>query len=376
MKKTIYLLAAVAIYLLQSCSKSPDHPGYPSFDDQLLLSKVTGSNTKAPGYSFTISWNRFEFTRPAGADSFIYYAAYDYENSHSHLSPFKSESFGNGGKWDFTYKGFLPSTVIDNSTPGLDQGYWKFYYNNKHQIIKTGLAFKNAEEPTEFEFYGYDDYGNLTDLWFGNYVDTPRWKQTYKYDLAGNLTEWELLFPTGYKNANALAGAKVFASLANSMTGKKNINPQLALMMKKVSTGAYEFNRSGKGLAKPKASHLFGDSNVIYQNYITGQITTDGRYNPYYQRGDILFYITSRYYSADISTSYAQLSRSNILSVSNKMNPDFGDLPAMVSSYSYVYNRKGYPVTSQEVTADPGGIWFGANIGYVQNRAYEYISCH
>ena len=374
MKTKINFLLAVFtnVILLQSCLK--DHgPIIRPTDDRLLLSKVTGTNK-------FVKWNSFEFS-PFNGDTSHYGALYSYGNEHfgfEDLQPIQEISFpNNGGNWTFTYPNHLPDKVIDNSAPGKDQGYWKFYFNSKGQIIKTGLAFKNASEPTEFEFYEYDEHNNLTAYVYGTNVDTPYYKNVYKYDAAGNLTQWQYLFFDHYKNADALTNQRIFSALANSPETEKAVGKPMAAIMKKAVTLSRERNASVKNTFLKTPPTTLGDSNVIYLTYITSAITNDGKINPYHQQDRILFFITSRNYSADISAQYRELQKSNPVTVTYTVNPDLVTSAPLISNYTYTYNKNGYPVTSHEDTSgdDITSFWYGLP-SYTQDRQYEYINNH
>ena len=317
--KINFLLAALTIViLLQSCLKD-NGPVIRPPDDRLLLSKVTGTNK-------FVKWNSFEFG-PFNGDTAPYAVLYSYGNEHfgfEHLMPIQEISFpNNGGNWTFTYPNHLPDKVIDNSAPGKDQGYWKFYFNTKGQIIKTGLAFKNASEPTQFEFYEYDEHNNLAAYVYGVNVDTPYYKVVYKYDAAGNLTQWQYLFSNGYKDADAQTNQRFFSALANSPATEKAVGNPTAVIMKKAATLSRERNASAKNTFFKASPSTLGDSNVIYVAYITAAITNDGKINPYHQQDRILFFITNRYYSSEINAQYRDLQKSNPVTVTYTVNPDF-----------------------------------------------------
>jgi hypothetical protein len=371
--KINFLLAALTnVILLQSCLK--DHgPVIRPSDDRLLLSKVTGTNK-------FVKWNSFEFG-PFNGDTAHYAASYSYGNEHfgfEDLRPIQEISFpNNGGNWTFTYSNHLPDKVIDNSAPGKDQGYWKFYFNTKGQIIKTGLAFKNAAEPTQFEFYEYDEHNNLAAYVYGANVDTPYYKVVYKYDAAGNLTQWQYLFSNGYKDADAQTNQRIFSSLANSPATEKAVGKPMAVIMKKAATLSRERNASAKNAFFKTPPTTLGDSNVIYLTYITVAITNDGKINPYHQQDRILFFITNRYYSSELNAQYRELQKSNPVTVTYTVNPDLVTSAPIVSNYTYTYNTRGYPVTSHEATSgDDITPFWSALPAYTQDRQYEYINNH
>jgi hypothetical protein len=387
MKEWLPAIFALA-FMLQSCVKNSPIIGNPFKDDKLLLSKVTGKDT---GFAF----NFFEYTRDSVPDGnravWDYSAIYSYGSGRQAwggYKPMQEVSFANGGSyflpaspggsWNITYNNNgLPDKIIDNSIPGVDQGYWQLYYNNKLQVIKTGFAFSTSAGPTEFEFYGYDDHDNLTDLVYGKYVDTPFYKLTFSYDEQDNLIQWQYLFTNGYVNSAANTNSlQSVSSVANLPKSKGLMSSPIFEAIKKFATNSG--NNGKQNLPadlsfKIPPTRLVGDSNVIYENYITSTITNDGKINPYHQQGRLLFYISSRNYSADITANFSQLQKSNPVSIQYIQNPDFGPADPMTSNYAYTYNILGYPVTIHEATSDPSGIWFGSNFSYTQNRQIEYI---
>jgi hypothetical protein len=370
-------------FVFQSCLKNAPILSNPFKDDKLLLSKVTGKN-------IPIAWNFFEYTRDSVPDGnkvvWDYSAIYSYGSGRQawdDYKPLQQVSFVNGGSytlpappggsWNITYNNNgLPDKIIDNSIPGVDQGYWQLYYNNKLQVIKTGFAFSTSAGPTEFEFYGYDDHNNLTDLVYGNTVDTPFFKLTFNYDVQDNLTQWQFLFPNGYANADASLSQQVFPSLANASASEAALSKPIAAMMRNFIAKNKTLNSASKNLSfEIPPTNLTGDSNVIYQNYFTANITNDGKINPYRQQGRLLYFISSRNYTGDLNAFFWELQKSNPVSMVVTENPDFGTFTPRTSNYSYTYNKQCYPITSHEATTDPDGVWFP--LDYTQDRQIEYI---
>lgn len=373
--KINFLIAACTIIiLLQSCLKEGHPYSYPITEDKLLLSKVTGHN-------LNIAWNNFEFTRNATTSLYDYYTTYSYKKEYFGSDDFKAlqqVAFQNTGSWDFTYQNYLPYKTIDHSTPALDQGYWKYYYNNKGQLIKTGLAFISTAEPTEFEFYGYDDHNNLTDLVFGPAVDTALFKITYTYDANDNLIQWNYLYPIGYTNAAPEIGQRIFSSLANSPKADAVMGKNRAEMFRKLMAKVTTREIASKNSSfKIPPTRLTGDSDVIYLRFFIAIITNDGKVNPYHQQGGILFYSANREYTIDLNAFYCPLQKSNPLKTELTIDPSigYGDLPPMTLNFTYTYNRQGYPVTSHVDASDPTGIW-SPRTSYTEDRQFEYISNH
>ncbi len=349
--------------LLQSCIKDP-HDYNPFEDDKLLLSKVTGVNDG-------ITFNTFEYTRRPGNRFSDYYASYAYSNERYGWVNYKAMqqvSYANGGVWNFSYSDRWLDKIMDHSIPGRDLGYWKLYYNSKGQVIKTGLAFSEAADPTEFEFYEYDSHNNLVSLVYGTYVDTPVFKQTYIYDNRGNLTQWEAFFPIGYQNLDQKSSNRIFSSLAASPETERALGTRRVELFKQILQKHSADNSSFLRTADRRAP---GDSNVLYQNWFIAKVTSDGKTNPYNQQGGLLFFPGNRLHSSDLNANYWALQKSNPLLVQYTASPDFGGL-TMTSTFTYTYNNQGYPITSHEDFMDQG-VWWGSEFSYTQDRQYEYI---
>lgn len=368
-------------FILQSCVKNQPIINNPFGEDKLLLSKVTGTNVP-------IAWNFFEFTRDSvNKTVWDYSAIYSYGSGRQiwgDYKPMQQVSFVNGGSytlpappggsWDITYKNSLPDEIIDHSIPGVDQGYWKLYYNEKGQVIKTGFAFSTSAGPTEFEFYGYDDHNNLTDLVYGKYVDTPFYKMTYSYDNEGNLTQWQMLFPNGYTNSSSAAATDFYSAVSGLPKASGSTQRPIAEALKKFaerrSNGKQDLSINNYQLKIPPTK-LLGDSNVVYELFLTANITNDGKINPFHEEGRLLFFISSRNYTIDLNAYFLQLEKSNPTYIEYSYPPDFGPFRPRISNYTYTYNKLGYPVTSHEATTDPDDVWFP--VDYTQDRQIEYI---
>lgn len=363
MKKTIYswLIATIVFaFIFQSCVKNTPILSNPFKDDKLLLSKVTGTNNP-------ISWNSFEYTRDPTLPVWDYLATYAYSNEHvgvENLKPLQKVGFQNGGTWDLAYNNLFPYQIIDHSVPGVDQGYWQLYYNDKGQVVKTGLAFSTSAGPTQFEFYEYDVRGNLTSLIYGTHPDTPYFKYTYEYDERDNLDHWEWWFPNGYSSSAESTVTRNAKYNSSTYPGYSILSNAHKVMQSGNKAVAQSFN-NGSSKNAP-------DSNVIYQLYVSIKITSDGRINPFHQQGGLLFYPGDRLYSGDINAYYLDLLKSNPLKVEWILNPDFG-VDTAVSIFSYTYNQLGYPVTRHEEFNDPTDYIFGFGRPYVQDRQIEYI---
>jgi len=369
--KIKFILATLLlIVVLQGCVKD-NNPVIRMQDDKLLLSKVSGENISA-------SWNNFDFTYDPALKAWDYLESYSYGSEHfgwGNYKPIEAVGFHNTGSWNFTYQNHVPDEIVDNSSPGKDQGYWKFYFNEKGQIIKTGLAFSVTAEPTQFEFYGYDDHGNLTDLVYGKEVDTPYFKVSYVYDNQDNLTQWQLLFPNGYTNTAATTGWTIFSSIANSSQAEKAMGKPVNEMFRHFIAKMKDGNPSAKNtFFKISPTRLTGDSNVIYQNYFTVSLTNDGKINPYHQQGGILFYVANRLYTIDLNDYFWPLQKSNTTRYEADLNPDFGVFRPKVSTFTYTYSKNGYPLTRHEEATDPDDVWFP--VDYTADRQFQYISNH
>jgi hypothetical protein len=354
----IWLYAITGLtFLLQSCVKDQGH----FTDDKLLLSKVTGNSTYVPIY--------FQYDKQGN-----YLVNYTYGSEHfgwDNCKPLKQIRFINTGTWDFTYNNFLPEKTFDYSAPGRDQGYWKYYYNNKGLLIKTGLAFKTAAEPTQFEFYEYDDHLNITNLIYGTSVDTPFFKCIYKYNTGGDLTTFEYYYPISYSKNEATPIKNIYepngGSSLNMMSGTGKT--KLAEMITKLNQ-RYSISHNLLDNAMAKNSSPGADSNVVYALLFTIRITNDAMFNPFAQQGRLLFYQTNRNAELYWNDFFIPLLKSNPLTVEFEQSPDIGGLKS-TQTFTYTYNNKGYPVTIHEEQNDPD---FASFIGsYTQDKQIEYI---
>lgn len=353
MKKINSLIATIIlIFLLSGCTK--DHPVPPVPDDKLLLAKVTGHST--------YSLNPYEYDAAGN-----YLNNYTYNNDH--LTSLKQIAFINLGTWDFQYTNLLPDRAIDNSKPGLDQGYWKFYFNDKGNIEKTGLAFKTTGQPVEYEFYDYDNRGNLISLIYGKAIDNPYWKQTYDYDNQNNLAQFKVYIPVGFKDMAGRISAVNAQSSTLSQQGKfgSNIQGRLQEIINRFLKNKDFAKTAVDGVGLNGISGA--DSNVVYTLWETVKITSDQKRNPFSQQANLLFYANNLNYNADWNANYMSLLKSNPVKVEWIQNPEFGKSVA-TSTFTYTYNKEGYPITTHEDLSDPDFLLFYGN--YVQDRQIEY----
>lgn len=370
MRKTNYLRGTTIIalvFLLQSCVKNGLHLPGNFRDDKLLLSKITGSS------NFT--WDRFEFDKNNNFNLFDTFFYGKEQIGFENIKPLQHVGFYSGGTWDFVYPHFFPEQVIDHSVPGVDQGYWQFYYNPKGQIEKTGLAFSTSAGPSQFEYYQYDDRGNLTSLLYGTAPDTPFFKFTYQYDERNNLVQFEFLFPNGY--ANSTSSTAIFKNMLKKHPENPIANSLLSKLQKLEQRNdqatSLSINKPNNNSATTLSINESPDSNVIYELYLTAKITTDGRINPYQQQANLLFYVQDRNYNNFNPDSwYIDLLKSNPLNVEWILNPDFGSDTA-TSTFNYTYNQLGYPLTTHQELDDPTEGVFGFGLPIIQNYQIAYI---
>lgn len=376
-KNSLWFIAAIAYTLLfQSCTKDNPYLHNQITQDKLLLSKITGSVSSQSSYfyygafnnSYTYNWigqlNNF-----GSYDSGIFQINYSYKDNHKgwdDYKPVSQESFINTGHYDFSYNGFFPDKVADNSYPGQDQGYWKFYYNSFDQVQKVGSAFSSTTDPVEWEFYTRDNKGLITGFVYGKVIDTFNLKVQYKYDEGGNLSGYEVYLPyylySGYPaNRNSGEGSKQ----TNTFTEAKHqlINKKLSLLPQPVP-GATDRSLN---------SSLSSAADTIpYYLYYTAIITTDHRINPFSQQGNIFYYEANRYYYLyDPTPFYISLLKSNPVNITYQIYIGYPTpLGSAVQTFSYTYNKAGYPVSVHEIFNDGDEVFHGS---YTRDSKIEYI---
>ena len=294
------LLTAIAVLLmLQSCKK--DTIPFPTSlrEDKLLLSKVDGSieGTDANFIGFLLNnlntylWS--DYNDNGFPDSGLFRNSYAYLNGKTESlidTRISEDSFlYNGGHYDFLYNGLLIDKVVDNSVPGWDQGYWKYYYNRINQINKTGLAFSSTTDPVRFELYSRNFIGQIKSFVYEINADTPYMKVLYQYDGTGNISRLDIYLAYG---ANPTQGFNASPESRQANIKETNSTIQQKVLQQKAAL----FNLKNKNNNKIDASLALaaGIDTSVYYFYLSAMVTTDGRINPYSQQNNILFYQTNR----------------------------------------------------------------------------------
>ena len=296
-----FLLAFAVVTGFYSCNK--DHPVFIP-DDKLLLSEYH---------------RQTEYIDDGYNDVFNQTFSYGSRQGNLFFStkPIQSINFvDKGGSYNYVYENNRPATLVDNDISGTDQGLWRFYYNQHNRIIKTGLAYKVAAEPTVFDFYDYDLRGNLEYSYRGATKDNPDHYMKYLYN-----------------NANKLTGTEFYTKIA-----------------------------AGKPSAKP--SHITSSPLPGYELSVYSTITSDNMKNPFHEQGSILFF-HSNYGKTpyeNLNESFIALMENNPLKVVYYFLDEeiFGPGAVITHNYSYTYNNKKYPITNTHVINDPMYSLFGS----------------
>ena len=380
--KALLLLTSVLIssLFIQSCSKTGQHlPGFFA-NDQLLLSKVSGSiygsdsnvqfETPLLNLPYTYQWTSTKFDLPYSGN---FQLNFSYDSSHPGYFPIAKESFlVHGGSYNFSYNGLLPTTVLDSSWPGRDFGYWQFYFNNRKEVEKVGLAFSVASQPTRYEFYSRDILGQISSFIYGPSVDTPFMKVIYQYDDLGNISNFNI-----YTLKNSTPG---YDPLSIGKIGAKFSDTRQKNLQNAVSPNAGEVNKENQTHSLKSIPPNAADT-TIYDLYVTAAVTTDGKRNPFSQQDNIFFYQTNRWTLAfnDPTTFFLSLLRSNPVKIDyevvywNTYYPQYFPDVSVTQEFNYTYNRQGYPVTIHENFIDPNEIIMGSynrdsQLTYLQNK--------
>ena len=300
-----FLLAFLFAASVWSCT--PDHPPVIP-DDKLLLSEYhTQTQYIDDGYD-DFSNQTFSYGPRQG-------------NFFFSCKPIQSINFVDyGGSYNYEYENNRPVKLIDNGNPGNDQGYWKFYYNSYNRIIKTGLAYQVAAEPTVFDFFDYNSCGSIEYAYRGATKENPTYFMKYLYNNANKLTGTEFY-------TKIPAGAKVESSNA-------------------VIPG--------------------------YQVSVYSTITSDNNRNPFKQQGNILFFHSNSGkapFRGDFAESYIAMMDNNPLEVVYHWVSTGNTI---THTFSYTYNSKKYPVTDSEVISDPayqltGNVTRTSQYAYINN---------
>lgn len=293
------LLLLALVTGLYSCR--PDQiPQIPIPDDKLLLSQYNQQiDYVEDGYSDVL--NQSYTYGPRQGNLFF---------SSRPLTSVQFPDFG-ASAYTYTYQNNRPFKVIDNRNPGVDQGYWKFYYDNFNRIAKVGLAYQLSAEPTVFDFFDYNSRGNVEYAYRGETSTNPDFYVKYLY------------------SGNDLKGYDYY--------GK----PQT---LTKTSKDKIKLNA-----ARP------GQSGYIV--YLHVDITSDNKNNPFSQQGKLLFYPSNSPkgpFGGDLSDAYITLMDHNPLTVTYHFNEAvFGPDVTLTETFTYTYNQKKYPITGTNTISDP-----------------------
>lgn len=368
LKKT-FLVVSIVIIATQSCKKELPFPET-SKTSKLLLSQVTGSiKSNDPDFYYPFFNSQYTYIwsgiNPVSGlpDKGEFKLNYSYENIKYLLYDYNDinqESFLNAGHYDFFYNGSFPDSVVDNSLPPNDFGYWKFYYNALRQIDKTGLSFSVFSNPVRYEFYSKDYVGNIKSLVYGLAIDTPYMKVMYSYDGSGNISAFTIYLAKDRIPTQGFSQAKDAGSNANGYFLKQQA------FQKRIN----EINNNSLSVKSQNISAAVDASidTSVYSFYLSAKIITDKKINPFSQQNNVFFYETNRWYSFyDITPFYLSLLKSNPVKIEYSV-PLWGNRIS-TQTFTYTYNDKGYPLTIHETFYDPDFAFIGS---YTKNSAIEY----
>lgn len=331
--KHIFIPITVLCLLLQSCNKDNDV----FRDDSLLLSRVSGQVISP----YVFGFNNFEYNTDGSFDTHYFYSSTDAHNRNA-AKPILKKSYVTSGDQDFAYAQLLPDKVTDNGTPFVDNGYWKLIFSNRKLVDKTGRAFNTTGDPIQFENYTYNNKGQLiTLLKDPDIYGSPATKVEYSYDQRGNLKGFNYYFPS------SLFGAPQ----------KTSGNTKKPLFLTKLSSVSNASQRTNST-----------EADDAWTLIVSATIRCDDKINPFSQQGRILFYPADRYYY--FNDYILGIMKSNPVSVTYKFNPVYYGDYSIEQSFTYLYNRKGYPVSIREVVSDPSSYTFG---DYTKESRIEYI---
>jgi hypothetical protein len=317
--------------MLASQNCTPNHSDI--LNDDMLIAKVSG-NFISP---YIYGTNNWEYANDGSFNNQYIYG--NRQNNREKWKPLQQIQYINTGSNDFNYIMNLPEKVIDNSTPYVDMGYWKLYYNNAGLVTKTGLSTSSNSDPAFFENYTYNNRGLLKTLIKDEGPNgEPKIKVDYFYDESGNMTRFDYYFPSS-----------IFGAPARNSKQASSI-PMFQQIFK------------NKGSITSRLQ-----SQSEYTLVLSATITSDNKKNPFHQQGRLLFYPVNRNYF--FNDFFIPLMKYNPLTVTYTFNPDIYGVYSITQTFDYRYNNKKYPTDITEIVSDPNSFTYG---DYTRKSKIEY----